>query len=609
MTRKYLLLLTIVTFIGLLFGCHSGGNAPYALQKTFSENKNTSINASGQLSAPITFDSGAKIETTEDSTLQENVVVHVTEIKTDASGLNPIGTAPYVYIYNISAELVDSAGNRTAVAYLEKPLKITLPTEHLGTEGICYVGVRENENSPWKYSRVSDDGTVYLSQRSLRTATSEKLSKSYAFGLFKMGIQIALFAYKKPVKEASNDITVTGMVATTTTPLLYYDKDGKYLDNLNIYVKLAGDNLSSLSENNVVVSLIYRTEKHTPVEIKADETLCQQTTEENGDSAVAGKNYYVHTLKVSKFNASFGGETEIKFALNLKGIGKSDFPAHFLLEVSSSDNVENLIPFTYSSSMLFKAEQVKEEEPNDDPSNEPNDEPEPVYTITYNLDGGNLAEGVSNPVEYGEASETFKLVNPTRTGYTFIGWTGTGLDGATTEVTITKGSTGNRSYKANWSENPPNTYFLALNKGTGIATVTGADTYEVGQEVTLGYTLKNGYEFASWSSEDVEVVSNKFTMPTKNVTVTANAQPIIYNITYNLYNGTVATANPTSYDVTSATFTLNNPTKSGYIFTGWMINDVLVSSATEFSLVLSGNTFHTDTKHHTRANKFQGKTY
>ena len=42
-----------------------------------------------------------------------------------------------------------------------------------------------------------------------------------------------------------------------------------------------------------------------------------------------------------------------------------------------------------------------------------------------------------------------------------------------------------------------------------------------------------------------------------------------YNITYNLDGGTIGTANPSTYNSNTSTFTLNNPTKSGYRFIGW----------------------------------------
>lgn len=42
-----------------------------------------------------------------------------------------------------------------------------------------------------------------------------------------------------------------------------------------------------------------------------------------------------------------------------------------------------------------------------------------------------------------------------------------------------------------------------------------------------------------------------------------------YSITYNLNGGTLASANPSSYNVNTPTFVLNTPTKSGYRFVGW----------------------------------------
>ena len=77
------------------------------------------------------------------------------------------------------------------------------------------------------------------------------------------------------------------------------------------------------------------------------------------------------------------------------------------------------------------------------------------YTISYSLAGGGLPADKANPATYTIETETFTLVNPVRDGYTFEGWTGTGLEQATVTVTIAKGSTGDRSYTATWKENAP----------------------------------------------------------------------------------------------------------------------------------------------------------
>ena len=73
------------------------------------------------------------------------------------------------------------------------------------------------------------------------------------------------------------------------------------------------------------------------------------------------------------------------------------------------------------------------------------------YTITYDLAGG-TAEG--NPNTYTIETGAFTLKNPTKSGYTFTGWSGTGLDGENNmTVTIHTGSTGNRTYTAHWRYN------------------------------------------------------------------------------------------------------------------------------------------------------------
>ena len=69
------------------------------------------------------------------------------------------------------------------------------------------------------------------------------------------------------------------------------------------------------------------------------------------------------------------------------------------------------------------------------------------YTITYNLNGGTS----TNPTSYNVETATFTLNNPTKEGYTFVGWTGSNGDVPQTEIIIEKGSIGNRTYTANWT--------------------------------------------------------------------------------------------------------------------------------------------------------------
>ena len=122
-----------------------------------------------------------------------------------------------------------------------------------------------------------------------------------------------------------------------------------------------------------------------------------------------------------------------------------------------------------------------------------------TYTLTYELAGGSVA--TPNPENYTIESGDITLVNPTRTGYTFAGWTGTGLAEATQTVTITTGSYGDKSYTATWT---PITYSVRFNKNHNDATGTMDDqafTYDEAQDLTTNAFTRIGYTFTGWNTK------------------------------------------------------------------------------------------------------------
>ena len=197
------------------------------------------------------------------------------------------------------------------------------------------------------------------------------------------------------------------------------------------------------------------------------------------------------------------------------------------------------------------------------------------YAITYNLNGGTAS---GNPTNYTIESEDITLNKPTKYGYKFEGWTGTEITNKTEDVTISKGSTGNREYTANWT---PTVYTITYRGLTEEeeTVLNNPTTYTIETE---SKTLNNPQDrkdndgditekFVGWK-EDASVSTN-ITIPAElgNKIYEATwvtVDPNVYTITYNLDGGTVETENRTSFTKFD-TFTLNNPTKRGYTFNGW----------------------------------------
>ena len=248
------------------------------------------------------------------------------------------------------------------------------------------------------------------------------------------------------------------------------------------------------------------------------------------------------------------------------------------------------------------------------------------YQIKYDLDGGSLEEGKTNPETITAETSTFTLNNPVREGYKFMGWTGTGLDKPSKTVTIAKGSTGDRTYTATWEKLENYSLNVAMiaadeqalassiSEASGKTTVYGANW--VADESSLN-TLK---QYWARESQDVPtyfrdafqpgdtyysvalvqfpvdeepdparvtLIETEYIKQMGNMAVHRNESAAddnvvvvpfsvtvpkgpSYTITYNLGGGSLeeGKTNPTSY-TEADTFTLNNPVKEGYKFLGW----------------------------------------
>ena len=122
----------------------------------------------------------------------------------------------------------------------------------------------------------------------------------------------------------------------------------------------------------------------------------------------------------------------------------------------------------------------------------------------------------------------------------------------------------------------PITYTLTYTLNGGTATNPATYTIET-PTFTLNNPTKAGYDFAGWKLNGVGEAMMTVTIDqgsTGHLAYTATWTPIIYNIEYTMDGGTATPANPTTYTIETATFTLTNPTKTGYDFAGWKLNGV-----------------------------------
>ena len=187
------------------------------------------------------------------------------------------------------------------------------------------------------------------------------------------------------------------------------------------------------------------------------------------------------------------------------------------------------------------------------------------YSITYDLAGGKLPAGKTNPTTYTKESRDIPLVNPEKEGYNFAGWKGTGLDKATMDVTVFAGSTGNRSYTATWTIKSYTVTFDVQGHGTA----PKAQTVQYGKKAaTPKDPTESGYAFGGWYQDPA--CKQKFSFSTKiteNIILYAKWDEA-YTLKFHTNGGnTINSINAAK----GSTVELKKykPSRSGYYFVGW----------------------------------------
>ena len=166
------------------------------------------------------------------------------------------------------------------------------------------------------------------------------------------------------------------------------------------------------------------------------------------------------------------------------------------------------------------------------------------YTITFDPAGGSEIAPITQ--DYG--TNITAPADPTREGYTFIGWD--------RDIPVTMPAE-NITVTAQWEINRYTITFDTAG-GSEIAPIT----QDYGTNITApANPTRKGYTFKGWDKEIPE------TMPAENITVKAQWEINQYTIAFDTNGGSEIA--PITQDYSTEITAPDNPTRKGYTFKGW----------------------------------------
>lgn len=161
-----------------------------------------------------------------------------------------------------------------------------------------------------------------------------------------------------------------------------------------------------------------------------------------------------------------------------------------------------------------------------------------------------------------DVTEEVTLEEPVMEGYEFLGWTGEGINTPYKGLKVPLGSTGNRTYTANWKEVG---YSVTLRNNDGSS--YGTTRYLTSEGLTLPTPTRDGYSFLGWTGEDIDTPQTTVTIPEGTrgeKTYTANWEIITYsitiiNVTENMTESITKMTVPTQYYTVNSSLRLTAP--------------------------------------------------
>ncbi|MBP5782549.1 MAG: T9SS type A sorting domain-containing protein, partial [Bacteroidales bacterium] len=210
------------------------------------------------------------------------------------------------------------------------------------------------------------------------------------------------------------------------------------------------------------------------------------------------------------------------------------------------------------------------------------------YTVTASSSYGGTISGAGTYV-YGT---TVTMTATPYTHYNFVNWTEDGQlisEDASFSFVITS----NRNFYATFAIETFDVTVTVNPANSGV--VTGAGTYDYNTYATLTATPAEHYNFVNWTDAQTGQVYGTAAvlslLVTQDYDIVANfiLETLTVNITVQPANGGTVTGAGDYYYGTTATLTAEPNAALNFAFKGWYENNVLLSSALEYSFIVMQN--------------------
>lgn len=213
---------------------------------------------------------------------------------------------------------------------------------------------------------------------------------------------------------------------------------------------------------------------------------------------------------------------------------------------------------------------------------------EKTYDVLFELNGGTMEEDIEMTCELGEV---YTLPKPVKEGFVFEGWyRNSDFTGSSMSVLKISDAEDAKNVILYAKYRPIVFYEVTYELNGGMITGNSVVRVEENTEFNLPVPTKSGHRFLGWyESESFTGAKYESLRVTKNTTLYAKFEPIIYHDVVLELNGGIINGE-TSLRIEEGTeFTLPTPTKSGYAFMGWYKTSDFTGNPTAASISVDEN--------------------